>query len=115
MTVAIVAEGGTDHLLIQAVILRLFPGEHRFLPLQPSDTVRETGGGWKGVRRWCRQRWQPPGPTLEQLMSAETGDPIDLLVIHIDADVILEHDLQEGVPDPIAIPDPVCPPIGITH
>lgn len=113
MNIATVVEGPTDRLVLQAVLDGLFPGEHRYFPLQPSVTFGEMGTGWKGVRRWCRETWQRESD-LSQLLSNATGVALDLLVIHIDADVAAEPDLQEGdapIISDVAYP---CPPITAT-
>ena len=43
-------QGPTDRLVLKAVLGKLIPGQHRYLPLQPTPTFGETGSGWKGVR-----------------------------------------------------------------
>ena len=55
MIIGTVVEGPTDRLVLQAVLSKLIPGQHRYLPLQPTPTLGEMGSGWKGVRRWCRE------------------------------------------------------------
>src|SRR5438874_144139 len=97
MVVATVVEGPSDRLVIEEIVSYLFPGEHTFLRLQPIVSAPETGRGWKGVRAWCRETWQRPGSSLARLLSGETGQPIDLLVVHLDADIVDEADLQEGL------------------
>ena len=90
MNVATVVEGPTDRLVLHAILDKLLPGDptqHRYFPLQPTPTFGQTGTGWKGVRRWCHQTWQRPGSSLDRLISGSAGPPLDLLVIHLDADV----------------------------
>ena len=119
MRIATVVEGPSDHDVIQTVINRLIPGKHRYSSLQPIGTMNEktgdvvygeTGAGWKGVRRWCRETWQRPGSNLEMMLGSVTNDPIDLLILHLDADVIANDDLQDGNPVPIADVNAPCPP-----
>jgi hypothetical protein len=112
MIIGTVVEGPTDRILLEAVLQRLIPGEHRFLPLQPPVTFGELGAGWKGVRRWCRQTWQREGLNLAATLAS--GPPLDLLVIHLDADVARESDLQEGEADPIDGVVQPCPPASAT-
>jgi hypothetical protein len=112
MIIGTVVEGPTDRLVLQTVITKLIPGEHRFLPLQPLPTLGETGAGWKGVRRWCRQTWQVDGSSLDLILATPTS--MDLLVIHVDADVAGEADLQEDDNDPITDVDQPCPPAKAT-
>ncbi len=114
MIIATVVEGPTDYVLLEAVVRRLIPGDHRFRPLQPEVPPARTGAGWKGVRRWCRETWEVKGSSLELLLSSAAGERVDLLIIHVDCDVAGEQDLQEGVSDPVAAPNPLCPPISRT-
>jgi hypothetical protein len=115
MIIGTVVEGPTDALVLITVIGRLYPGRHRYLDLQPSNTYVERGNGWKGVRAWCKETWQRRGSSLETLLSAETGDPMDLLVIVVDADIANEADLQDdGLGEPVAEVARPCPPIAAT-
>lgn len=117
MNIGTVVEGPTDRLVLAAVLDRLLPGAsggHRYFPLQPTPTFGHTGAGWKGVRSWCRQTWQRQGSSLNIILSGGTGPALDLLVIHIDADIAFEDDLQNG--DDLPIPDvqQPCPPARAT-
>jgi hypothetical protein len=109
-----VVEGPTDRLVLQAVLSKLIPGQHRYLPLQPTPTLGERGSGWKGVRRWCRETWQREGATLETILSGATGPALDLLVVHVDASIAAEADLQEGDDAPVADVQQPCPPVAPT-
>jgi hypothetical protein len=113
MIIGTVVEGPTDRLVLEAVISKLLPGDHRFLPLQPQSTLGETGAGWKGVKRWCRQTWQSEGSSLETII-ASVAPPIDLLVIHVDAEVAAEYDLQDNDPEPLEHVAQPCPPVAPT-
>ena len=113
MIIGTVVEGPTDRLVLEAVISKLLPGDHHFLPLQPQSTLGETGAGWKGVRRWCRQTWQSEGSSLETII-ASVAPPLDLLVIHVDADIATEHDLQVDDPEPTEQVAQPCPPVAPT-
>ena len=66
------------------------------------------------MQRWCRATWQREGASLDKILSGDTGPNLDLLVIHVDADIAVRRDLQdEGdtlVPD---VQQP-CPPIEAT-
>ncbi|MEA3340443.1 MAG: hypothetical protein U9R15_10805 [Chloroflexota bacterium] len=114
MNIGTVVEGPTDRLVLQAILDKLCPGEHRYFPLQPTETFGETGTGWKGVRRWCYETWQREGASLDRILSGDTGPVLDLLVIHIDADIAAEHDLQEGDDAPIPDVQQPCPPAAAT-
>ena len=111
MVIGTIVEGPSDRLVLQAIINTLCPGEHRYLPLQPTPTFGETGTGWKGVRRFCREIWQREGSDLAKFISGDTGSALDLLVIHVDADVAAEVDLQEGIVDPVEQVLQPCPPV----
>jgi len=114
MNIGTVVEGPTDRLVLRVVLDRLCPGDHRYFPLQPTETFGETGTGWKGVRRWCHQTWQLNGSSLDEILSGDTGPAMDLLVIHVDADIATEHDLQEGNAAPIPGVQQPCPPAEAT-
>ncbi len=114
MNIGTVVEGPTDRLVLQAVLDTLFPGDHRYFPLQPTETFGERGTGWKGVRRWCYETWQREGSSLEKILSGDTGSPLDLLVIHVDADIAGEHDLQDEDDAPVRDVQQPCPPIEAT-
>lgn len=114
MNIGTVVEGPTDRMVLEAVLQKILPDVstgHRFFPLQPSITLGETGAGWKGVRKWCRQTWQRPGSSLDLILSGKTGPALDLLIIHVDADVACENDLQEGCENPISDVQQPCPPV----
>jgi hypothetical protein len=117
MNIATVVEGPTDRIVLEAVLDKLLPGEpaeHRYFPLQPTPTFGATGTGWKGVRRWCRQTWERPGSSLDTVISAGAGPSLDLLVIHVDADIAYENDLQEGEDEPVRNVQQPCPPASAT-
>jgi hypothetical protein len=112
MNIGTVVEGPTDALVLMAVINHLYPGDHRYFDLQPSVRHSERGNGWKGVRAWCKETWQRKGASLAKLISADTGAPLDLLIIALDTDIAMEADLQDdGLPAPVADVQAPCPPI----
>jgi hypothetical protein len=114
MIIGTVVEGPTDRIVLEAILRKLIPGDHSFRSLQPPVTFGEIGAGWKGVRRWCRQTWQQPGISLDALLSSAAGQPLDLLVIHVDASIAAEADLQESDDDPVTGIQKPCPPIAPT-
>ncbi len=114
MNIGTVVEGPTDRLVLEAVLNKLCPGEHRYFTLQPAETFGKMGTGWKGVRRWCRKTWQREGSSLDKILSSDTGPALDLLVIQVDADIATEHDLQEGEKSPIPDVQQPCPPVVAT-
>ena len=48
-----VVEGETDYLLLEAIILELFPTA-RLFPIQPTEPGK---GGWRDVQKWCQETW----------------------------------------------------------
>lgn len=111
MNIGTVVEGPTDRVILETILSRLIQGRHRFFPLQPMDTFGETGAGWKGVRRWCRDTWRREAGGLEKFLSGDNGPEIDLLVIQMDADVAKEKDLfDDDKPAPFVVRKP-CPPV----
>lgn len=112
MNIGVVAEGETDHLVLKNILNFIIPGNNRYFPLQPSSP--EKGTGWKGVRRWCREIWQVEHSDLEEIISGVTGFSLDILLIHVDADIADEWDLQEGNGSIIQNVKQPCPPIEST-
>lgn len=88
LRVALVAEGPTDSIVIQAA-LRAILADRPFVlrQLQPEGSLAfgTLGSGWSGVYRWCKQAVVRGGGRL-------SGDALlfaryDLLLLHVDADV----------------------------
>jgi hypothetical protein len=85
--VALVAEGPTDRVAIEAAITSLL-GARPFIlkQLQPEESLpfNQLRGGWGGVYHWCRQASGRGGGALR-------NDPLfvtyDALILHLDADV----------------------------
>lgn len=96
-TIAVVAEGQTDRVVIEAALKAMLPGGLRILPLQPAPTgqlgsesakatPRGRQQGWCGVFEWCRQYRRAEGGVLEHHPLLTARKP-DLLILHLDADV----------------------------
>ncbi|MBI4679364.1 MAG: hypothetical protein HY748_17450 [Elusimicrobia bacterium] len=88
LRVALVAEGPTDKIIIQAAISQLL-GNRRFVlrQLQPEESVAfgaKGTGGWGGVYYWCRQAVGRAGGALRDDLLFLS---FDLLVLHLDGDV----------------------------
>lgn len=89
LRVAMVAEGFTDAIVIEAALKALLPKP--FIPtlLQPEEikddlTDQSREWGWPGVLQWCLQ-FSDRGHSSFQ--SDPTLPDFDLLVIHLDADI----------------------------
>ncbi len=105
LTIGLVTEGPTDRMLIKDLISnKLFPGKHRYLILQPeeSETIGfgTYGGGWKGVLGWCSALTRD----FNQLATYfdKITPKLDILIIHIDADVAREEEINCAMPCPPA-------------
>lgn len=82
--IALVAEGPTDQVIIEAALRAILPGPFILTLLQPEATRPDLGSGWGGVLKWCRDFQARGHAALED-------DPIleffDGIIIHLDADV----------------------------
>lgn len=84
LRVALVAEGPTDAVVIEAALKALLPGPFVLNTLQPEPTRPKLGTGWGGVLRWCLEFAARGRVRLED---DPTLPGFDLFVVHIDADV----------------------------
>lgn len=88
LRVALVAEGPTDGVVIEAA-LRAILGDRPFVLKQlfpeGSSAFSAMGTGWVGVYRWCHQSARRDGGRLSN--DALLFQNYDLLVLHLDADV----------------------------
>lgn len=82
--IALIAEGPTDAIIIEAALVALLPKPFVLTLLQPEATLPAMGSGWGGVLKWCDAFAKRGAATL-------SADPLfsayDLLIVHIDADV----------------------------
>lgn len=125
LRIALVAEGVTDRAVLNATIESMLNGRSFILTLlQPEGSVAfsgggnagPSGGGWKGVYRWCLQSTQRSGGKL-------SDDPLffgyDLLLLHLDADVASEDPANSPIaPNPelagVLPCEEACPPPSAT-
>lgn len=84
LRVALVAEGPTDRVVIEAALRALLPRPFTLALLQPEPTRPHMGTGWCGVFKWCREFAARSPASLE---ADPTLPGFDLFVIHLDADV----------------------------
>jgi hypothetical protein len=102
--IRLVCEGNTDHAVLEAVVhAHLNSPNFEIKRIQPDQSLYggdagPHGGGWKGVRGWCQSVREAGGL---QAVGALRED-IDLLIIHVDADILLdaEHDARNPCPPP---------------
>lgn len=84
LRVALVAEGPTDAIVIEAALKGLLPRPFVLTQLQPEVTRPKLGAGWGGVLRWCLEFATRGYARLED---DPTLPGFDLFVLHADADV----------------------------
>ena len=115
LRIAMVVEGPTDMVVIEAAISEILPGR-AFVSkmLQPERAAFGTTGktGWSGVLNWCEQAATRGGGSLR-------GDVVfeayDILVIHVDADVAGDRYRDAGFSDRGDLPcEEPCPPARTT-
>lgn len=82
--IALVAEGPTDFVIIEAALKAILQRPFVLNQLQPEPTRPEMGGGWGGVFKWCQEFRQRGMANLE---SDPTLSDFDLIIVHLDADV----------------------------
>lgn len=88
---ALVCEGPTDALVLEAMIAQLWPEVTEVRTLQPeTDALGKarsgTAAGWTAVRTWCKQN----GGRLAAIVDPDVGNRIDLLLIALDLDIAVE-------------------------
>ncbi len=84
LRVALVAEGPTDAIIIEAALKALLGRPFVLIQLQPEPTLPKLGTGWGGVLRWCHEFASRGYPNIE---NDPTLPGFDLFVLHIDSDV----------------------------
>lgn len=112
--IALVAEGSTDYVVIEAALKAIIGGPFVLTQLQPEKTNPQTGQGWGGVFKWC---WEFRKRGSENLGHDPTLGGFDMVIIHLDADVLDKsyadygESLVEAAADlhPLPCPQP-CPP-----
>lgn len=84
LRVALVTEGPTDAIVIEAALRALLPRPFVLTQLQPEPTRPRLGTGWGGVLRWCLDFAKRGHDRFED---DPTLPGFDLFVVHVDADV----------------------------
>ncbi|HFG1573999.1 TPA: hypothetical protein ACGFXZ_003009 [Vibrio cholerae] len=84
LRIALIGEGPTDYVIIEAALKAILPHPFILTQLQPEATQPEMGSGWGGVLKWCYT-------ASERFAGPVTSDPTlsgyDMLIIHLDVDV----------------------------
>ncbi len=86
--IALVAEGATDFVIIEAALKAVLQRPFVLNQLQPEPTRPEMGGGWGSVFKWCQEFRQRGMANIE---SDPTLGHFDLVIVHLDADVADKH------------------------
>ncbi|MBM3887848.1 MAG: hypothetical protein FJ388_01845 [Verrucomicrobia bacterium] len=119
LRIALVAEGPTDRVVIMSA-LRAILGNRAFIvkQLQPEGSLvfGETGAGWAGVYRWCRQSAARGAGRLGG--DALVFQNYDLLILHLDACVAGEEysygNISPRLEDGVLPCEQPCPPADAT-
>ena len=94
LRVALIAEGPTDAIIIEAALKAILDQPFVLQTLQPEAIMGASGAGWCGVFKWCRAFAERGSDGLE---NDPTLPGFDLFVLHVDADVAEESYAQGGV------------------
>lgn len=98
LRVAVVAEGPTDAIVIEAALRAMIPARSIVWKLlQPEGSIAfgETGTGWGGVYRWCKQSALRGQGSLGRDELVLKG--FDMLILHLDADVAGRNYAEAGI------------------
>jgi hypothetical protein len=116
--IALVAEGPTDRIVIEAALKAILNRPFLLNVLQPEPTNPRSINGWGGVFKWCQQFRQRGAASIE---ADATLSNFDLVIVHLDADVADKSyaDLGAAVVQAAAHLQPLpcalaCPPPGDT-
>lgn len=91
--IALVAEGKTDLIIIQAALRAILQRPFVLTQLQPEPTRPEMGEGWGGVYKWCKQFRERGAASIE---ADATLSQYDLVIVHLDADVADKRYMDYG-------------------
>lgn len=98
----IVCEGPADYFVIEAALVAILDGSDFVLQrIQPPESLYggasgPFGGGWKGVRAWCESMRD----TWGSFAKGRSSVIADVLIIHLDADVADENEINCAQPCP---------------
>ena len=96
MRVGIVAEGSSDWVVLEAFVRGVLGDDVEFLRIVPEQPVGQPvrGGGWRAVKAWCVE-W---GTKLETLMGGVEGQPLHLLIVHVDCSMSQNESARRPCP-----------------
>jgi hypothetical protein len=115
LRIAVVSEGPSDYLVLRSVIAKILPGAevvpvHPEVPIAAYPEYRRASGtasrgtGWLGVKAWCVEY---SGYYLELFLSAVVGEEFDGLIVHLDASMAGNVDIDMACPPASATTDPL--------
>jgi hypothetical protein len=84
LRIALVAEGPTDLVIIEAALKAILKKPMIVTLLQPENPPSAFGAGWCGVLKWCLEFKKRGYAGFEQ---DPTLEGFDFLILHLDADV----------------------------
>lgn len=84
LRIALVAEGPTDYVVIEAALKSVLAKPFTMELLQPEATQGIMGTGWCGVLKWCQEAHQRHHGSID---TDPTLVGFDLIIIHLDVDV----------------------------
>jgi hypothetical protein len=87
LRIALVAEGPTDYVVIEAALKSVLAKPFTMVLLQPEATQGIMGTGWCGVIKWCQAAPQRHQLHHGSLDTDPTLVGFDLIIIHLDVDV----------------------------
>ena len=99
--IRVVCEGPTDLEVMRGILDVHLQEEYVIHQLQPEGSLYggdagPFGGGWKGVRSWCQATAAAGGLEAVGALNPE----VNLLVIHVDADIAAESEFNTEQPCP---------------
>ena len=94
LRIALVAEGTTDQVIIEAALKAILPCPFILTYQPPVGTRPDLGEGWGKVMKWCREFHVRGCATVE---SDPTLELFDMVILHLDADVADKSYADYGV------------------
>ena len=84
LKIALIAEGPTDKVIIEAALKAILLRPFIITMLQPEQTRPDLGGGWGGVLKWCKEFRHRGYDGFEE---DPTLEHYNYFILHLDADV----------------------------
>ncbi|MCY4458818.1 MAG: hypothetical protein OXC26_00210 [Albidovulum sp.] len=112
---AVVVEGQTDEIVLEAILSAEFPdADPEIQTLQPEGSralgfksFSDNGYGWGGVYRWIDQAVQERGGSIS---GCSVLDNFDMIIVQVDADVAHKSYGEANIQNPSRNDLPCCQP-----